>query len=90
MPRDALPPAFEILCQDGVPLTGHLWPRQGGQSSGMVILNAATGVRASYYHPYARFLAAASYDVLTYDYRGIGLSRPKSLRGCTYRWRDWG
>jgi predicted alpha/beta hydrolase len=88
--RDALPPATEILCQDGVPLTGHLWPHHGEKSSGMVILNAATGVRASYYHPYARFLAAAGFDVLTYDYRGIGLSRPESLRGCSYRWRDWG
>ena len=30
------------------------------------------------------------FDVLTYDYRGIGLSRPVSLRGCGYRWSDWG
>jgi predicted alpha/beta hydrolase len=27
---------------------------------------------------------------LTYDYRGIGQSRPPSLRRCGYRWRDWG
>ena len=30
------------------------------------------------------------FDVLTYDYRGIGASRPVRLAGCRYRWRDWG
>src|SRR4029079_6893337 len=28
--------------------------------------------------------------VLTWDYRGIGLSRPASLRRLNHRWRDWG
>lgn len=57
---------------------------------GTVIINPATGVLARYYHRYARFLAEHGFDVLTYDYRGIGASRPASLRGCGYRWRDWG
>ncbi len=55
-----------------------------------VVINPATGVTARFYHRYARFLAERGFDVLTYDYRGIGLSRPKTLRGCGYRWRDWG
>ncbi|MCG2842615.1 alpha/beta fold hydrolase [Sandaracinobacter sp. RS1-74] len=57
---------------------------------GIVIVNPATGVPARYYGRYARFLAEHGFDVLTYDYRGIGSSRPKTLRGCGYRWRDWG
>ncbi|SFT23362.1 Alpha/beta hydrolase family protein [Methylobacterium sp. yr668] len=28
--------------------------------------------------------------MLTYDYRGIGESRPARLRGSGIRWRDWG
>ncbi len=76
-------------CDDGVILQGHLW-RPDGEACGTIIINAATGVLARYYHPYARFLAAAGFAVLTYDYRGIGLSRPPELRGCGYRWRDWG
>ena len=55
-----------------------------------VVINCATGVLARYYHRYARFLAAHGFDVVTWDYRGIGLSRPPRLRGCGYRWRDWG
>src|SRR5690606_34288923 len=55
-----------------------------------VIINAATGVLARYYHRYAQFLAQQGFNVLTYDYRGIGESRPEHLKRCTYRWREWG
>jgi predicted alpha/beta hydrolase len=78
-----------IPCDDGVMLGGHLW-RPEGACEGQVIINAATGVLARFYHRYARFLASHGFEVLTYDYRGIGASRPSKLRGCGYRWRDWG
>lgn len=81
--------AVAIPCDDGVVLGGHLWTA-GHASIGRVIINPATGVLARYYHRYARFLAGHGFDVLTYDYRGIGASRPRTLRGCRYRWRDWG
>jgi len=79
-----------ITCKDGVVLGGHLWLGAGSASVGSVVLNCATGVLASYYHRYAGFLASHGYDVLTYDYRGIGASRPERLQGCGFRWRDWG
>jgi predicted alpha/beta hydrolase len=79
-----------ITCHDGVVLGGHLWNAQGDAQAGGIIVNCATGVLARYYHRYARFLAGHGYDVLTYDYRGIGASRPARLRGCRYRWREWG
>ncbi|MCJ8151827.1 MULTISPECIES: alpha/beta hydrolase family protein [Shinella] len=80
----------EFLAPDGLQLAGHLWQSRRATALGTVIVNPATGVLARYYHRYARFLAEHGFDVLTYDYRGIGLSRPASLRGCRYRWRDWG
>jgi predicted alpha/beta hydrolase len=79
-----------IQARDGVQLGGHLWGTAAASPHGAVIINPATGVRARYYHYYARFLAEHGFAVLTYDYRGIGLSRPARLRGCGYRWRDWG
>jgi len=82
--------ALEILCRDGVSLHGHWWPATDGAAAGTVVINPATGVLARYYHRYARFLAGHGFDVLTYDYRGIGASRPGRLAGCRYRWRDWG
>lgn len=86
-PPEGVPVRFS--CDDGVLLGGTLW-NSTGSSAGQVIINPATGVLARYYHRYARFLAAHGFDVLTYDYRGIGASRPANLRGCGYRWADWG
>lgn len=80
----------ELECRDGVLLRGHVWNGGAGPAFGTVIINPATGVLARYYHRYARFLANQGFRVLTYDYRGIGASRPASLKGCGYRWRDWG
>ncbi|PDT20014.1 alpha/beta hydrolase family protein [Rhizobium hidalgonense] len=80
----------EIRCTDGVVLGGHIWGSSAAKASASVIINPATGVLARYYHYYARFLAAHGFDVLTYDYRGIGRSRPAQLKGCGYRWREWG
>lgn len=88
--------AVAITCRDGIRLGGHFWQGhgqargQGRGDAGAIVINPATGVPARYYHRYARFLAGHGFDVLTYDYRGIGLSRPPRLRGCGYRWRDWG
>ena len=81
--------AITITCCDGLSLGGDLWLAEGPRVA-CVVINPATGVRARFYHRYARFLASQGFDVLTYDYRGIGASRPARLRGCGYRWRDWG
>lgn len=81
---------IQIPCPDGVRLSGHLWRARHGDPIGTVIVNPATGVLARYYHRFARFLSEQGFDVLTYDYRGIGSSRPDNLRGCGYRWHDWG
>lgn len=82
--------AVSIHCRDGVELHGHIWNGARSGGNGSVIINPATGVAARYYHYYARFLAEHGFDVLTYDYRGIGLSRPERLKGSGYRWQDWG
>lgn len=86
-PTDAMP--VWIPCRDCFYLGGDLW-RAEGERVGTAIINPATGVLARYYHRYATFLARQGFDVLTYDYRGIGGSRPADLRSCSFRWRDWG
>jgi predicted alpha/beta hydrolase len=47
-------------------------------------------VRQRYYGRFAQWLAERGFTVLTYDYRGIGESRPDRLRGFPGRLRDWG
>ncbi|MGI6855080.1 alpha/beta hydrolase family protein [Mesorhizobium sp. 1B3] len=81
--------AVELSCADGVRLGGYIWEGRAVRV-GSVVVNAATGVLSRYYHRYAGFLTEHGFDVLTYDYRGIGASRPQTLRGCRYRWSDWG
>ena len=83
-----------LVTEDAYPLAAHWWGQDGlspAATRGVVVINPATAVKASYYHRYARFLAAHGYRVLSYDYRGIGASRQGSLRD----WRhitkmDWG
>ena len=77
-----------IPAQDGYPLgaTLHL-PR--GAPAGLVLVGAATGVPARYYNPFAAALAGRGLAALTYDYRGISVSRPPRLRGFGASMRDW-
>jgi predicted alpha/beta hydrolase len=79
-----------LICKDGIQIHGDIWTSESASHARTVIINAATGVLARYYHRYARFLAERGFNVLTYDYRGIGRSRPRNLKGCGFRWRDWG
>ena len=47
----------------------------------VVIINPATSVHSRYYSHFANYLYANGFDVVTYDYRGIGNSRPNTMRG---------
>jgi len=56
----------------------------------LAIINPATSVRCRYYFRFAEYLHEQGWDVLLYDYRGIGESRPESLAGFRADWIDWG
>ena len=81
------PCVFNAL--DGFQLHGTIW-KPANQPHTALLINSATGVKARYYSRYAAYLAQAGFLVLTYDYRGIGASRPKSLRGLRATKHDWG
>lgn len=82
------PCVFEAA--DGYCLHGHLWQAADTTSHTTLLINAATGVVARYYSRYAAYLARHGFLVLTYDYRGIGASRPPTLRGLRATKHDWG
>ena len=75
-----------IRATDGFELAATIY----GDGADVVIINSATAVPRSYYKPFAEFLAGEGYTVVTYDYRGIGDSRPASLRGFECKASDWG
>lgn len=85
------PTPIAFATGDGYVLNGFGWRHDPGEAARpIVIINAATSVRCRYYSRFAAFLHAHGFDVLTYDYRGIGESRPASLRGFEAGWIDWG
>ena len=83
--------AVQFEAVDGYLLGGFLWQ---GITSAMarpcVLITCATSVRCRYYMRFAQFLFEQGFDVLVYDYRGIGESRPPRLRGFEADWADWG
>lgn len=80
--------ALVVTCQDGFVIHGRIWRCE--KPFGTVIINSATGVLARYYRFYARYLCENGFTAITYDYRGIGQSRPPSLHRSGISWWDWG
>ena len=82
---------FKEPAIDGYVLGGFTWRHlRTDLERPVVIINAATSVRCRHYSRFAEYLFAGGFDVITYDYRGIGESRSGSLRGFKASWSDWG
>lgn len=80
---------LRIAARDGRLLAATRYAAAGDVDR-VVIVNGATGVKRSYYDRYARFLAEHGFEVLTYDYRGIGGSAEGGLRAEACDMRQWG
>lgn len=60
-----------------------------GRVHSNVLMIGAVAVPQRFYASFARHLARAGHRVLTFDYRGVGSSRPDRLRGFTARLSHW-
>ena len=88
MSQSPAPREVTISARDGYPLAATLFGG-AGERSRVVIINSATAVPRRFYRHFAAALAEAGYTALTYDYRGVGDSRPDRLRGFPATARDW-
>jgi predicted alpha/beta hydrolase len=79
-----------IPARDGYPLEADWWPGREDRGAPVVVIAGALGVGRRYYRAFASHLAAHGMAVVTFDYRGIGGSAPRRLRGFGARARDWG
>jgi predicted alpha/beta hydrolase len=85
---DELP--LRLRAQDGFELGAVLYAaRAGAAPRRAAVLHGGAGIAAQRYRHFARFLAGAGVPVLTYDYRGIGMSRPGALPGFRSVIEDW-
>ncbi len=78
---------FQIHAADGFTLHGTL---HDAQSDHVLLVASAMGVKRRYYDAFAQFLAQNGITTVTFDYRGIGDSRPASLRKFGGSMVDWG
>ena len=82
--------SLRIRALDGYELGAILYSaRTGAAPRRAAVLHGGAGIPAQLYQRFARFLAQSGMPVLTYDYRGIGLSRPLALRGFRSVIEDW-
>lgn len=82
------PTAQALKASDGYVLHAMHFPA-AEKSKGHLIIAGATGVPQRFYRRFAEFAAQRGVDVWTLDYRGIGLSKPASLRGFEMNYLDW-
>ena len=73
---------------DGATLGAHRFGA-AGTARASVVIGPAMGVPAAFYHRFAAHLAQSGYAVTTFDYRGIGASLDRALRGHPARLSDW-
>jgi len=78
-----------LTTKDRTKLVAHLFRPE--QSNGkFLVINSATGVKQQTYFSFAQFLAENGCTVVTYDYRGIGLSKPVKMQNFKASMRIWG
>jgi predicted alpha/beta hydrolase len=82
----------ELLTPGGARIAARLHTSHGAPRAA-VLVAGAMGVKQDYYSEFAAWLARHGFTALTFDYRGIGASRPEdmqhSLRGFDADLFDW-
>lgn len=82
---------LRIPATDGFALAADLHEPQAGMPlRGAVVIASATGVPRRLYAAFSSFLRDGGFAVVRFDYRGIGGSRPASLRGFRATMAEWG
>ncbi|WET00178.1 alpha/beta hydrolase [Chryseobacterium arthrosphaerae] len=78
-----------LTTEDHASLAVHLFKPEKSNGK-LLLINSATGVRQQVYFSFASYFSEQGFTVITYDYRGIGLSKPKDMRGFHSSMRIWG
>ncbi|MEP6737556.1 MAG: alpha/beta fold hydrolase [Chryseolinea sp.] len=81
--------SINIAASDGYELSA-LFGSAAGRCQGSVIISSATSIRKEFYINFASFLNENGYNVLLFDYRGIGGSAPNDLKSANFFMHEWG
>jgi predicted alpha/beta hydrolase len=77
-----------LAAMDGYPLAATCF-HAAGDVKGYIVLAGATGVPQGFYRRFALRASQRGFSTLTFDYRGIGGSKPERLRGFEASFLDW-
>lgn len=78
-----------LTTKDQCQLTAYIF-KPAKSNNKIILINSATGVKQQVYFSFAEFFANKGFTVITYDYRGIGLSKPERMRNFKASMRTWG
>ncbi|QIL44431.1 alpha/beta fold hydrolase [Acidovorax sp. HDW3] len=81
--------ALNFVAADGYRLAGQRFAAQA-PLRGRLVVAGATAVPQGFYRRFAEFASAQGFETVTFDYRGMGQSRPPRLRGFRMDMLDWG
>lgn len=86
---------INITCTDGYRLSGQYYPANPTAPSAQtrpypILICPATGISKVFYNAFAEWLIDQGFDVLSFDFRGIGESLYGELRNSTASIQDWG
>lgn len=80
------PRHITLQAKDGYPLAATHYPADSEQ---FIVMASATGVPRGFYRRFAEFAQARGVNVIATDYRGIGDSKPATLKGFDMQYADW-
>lgn len=85
---------FEVLtitCKDGYSLSARFYTASATQKKNCpVLICPATGITQNFYQAFAEWLTTQGYDVLSFDFRGIGRSLHGPVSQSEASIVDWG
>jgi predicted alpha/beta hydrolase len=82
------PESLTLTTADGYSIAAKHYRAQGPVRAHLVIAGA-TGVPQGFYRRFCEYATSCGYEVMTLDYRGIGLSKPDDLNGFRMDYLDW-
>lgn len=81
---------FQVITQDTSVITATLYKGEE-KSAHLIIVGPAAGAPQGYYRGFAQYASQyKDFDVVTFDYRGIGKSLEGSVIDCEAKMSDWG
>ena len=79
-----------ITCKDGYTLSVRFYNSQNDSQKQPILICPATGITMGFYHAFSEWLSQQNYNVMVFDFRGIGQSLYTPLKQSEASIQDWG